>query len=116
MVTLTFSCFHSDVRSPGLSSHIPNYFSLPISLSSLKSTTGEQQTGRKSSKITNVVDVSICFYICIDPEVRTIPLGSQDSVWGRPTCLHGQIGVFAVLQDSLSIQNVRTFHEAGIVS
>lgn len=37
--------FYSDVRSPGLSSHIPNYFSLPIALSSLKSSANEQQTG-----------------------------------------------------------------------
>ncbi|KAI9560727.1 putative neurobeachin-like protein 1-like isoform X3 [Daphnia sinensis] len=82
----------SDVRSPGLSSHIPNYFSLPIALSSLKSPANEQQT---------------------DPEVRVIPQGSQDSIWGKSTCLHGQIGLFAVLQDSLNPQNVRTFHEAG---
>lgn len=50
----------------------------------------------------------------LDPEVRVIPLGSQDSIWGRPTCLHGQIGLFAVLQESLNLQNVRIFHEAGM--
>lgn len=49
----------------------------------------------------------------LDPEVRVIPQGSQDSIWGKSTCLHGQIGLFAVLQDSLNPQNVRTFHEAG---
>lgn len=49
----------------------------------------------------------------VDPEVRIIPQGSQDSIWGKPTCLHGQIGLFALLQDSLNPQNVRTFHEAG---
>ncbi|XP_046650912.1 neurobeachin-like protein 1 isoform X2 [Daphnia pulicaria] len=82
----------SDARSPGLSSHIPNYFSLPIALSSLKTPASEQHN---------------------DPEVRIIPQGSQDSIWGKPTCLHGQIGLFALLQDSLNPQNVRTFHEAG---
>lgn len=52
-------------------------------------------------------------YSFTDQEVRTILLGNQDAVWGKPTCLSGQLGSFALLHEPLSLQNVKTFHEAG---
>ena len=51
---------------------------------------------------------------CIDPGVRSVPLGTQDSIWGKPICLHGQIGTFALFQEALTLQHVRIFHDAGI--
>ena len=106
----------SDVRSSavGLVQHVPNYFSLPISLTSLKSATGDQHSGKYLKFIDLKPTPSVNHVSCIDPGVRSVPLGTQDSIWGKPICLHGQIGTFALFQEALTLQHVRIFHDAGI--
>lgn len=66
---------------PSLVSQVPSYFSLPM---------------RNTSSL--------------DPNVKSFPIGMQDSIFGEPCCLKGQLG-YVVLAESNT--NVRQFFDAG---
>lgn len=88
------SCFHSDVRSPGLSSHIPNYFSLPIALSSLKSAANEQHTG-------TYIYMTLVVNVISKRRLIILWRGGKSRSWspcyspGKPRFHLGQVYVFA---------------------
>ncbi|CAM9697469.1 unnamed protein product [Lampetra planeri] len=47
------------------------------------------------------------------PCLRTIPAGTQDSEWGSPTSLRGQLGSVSVFHDALQPPQVKALHQAG---
>ena len=48
-----------------------------------------------------------------DPELTTIPVGTQDDVWGSPISIHGQIGSVCVFHDTLNPGQVKAMYTAG---
>ncbi|XP_026479667.1 neurobeachin-like protein 1 [Ctenocephalides felis] len=49
----------------------------------------------------------------LDPHVRSFPSGMQDSVWGIPCCLKGQLGLACLLQEPVTMSQAKTLFEAG---
>ncbi|GLG93298.1 Neurobeachin [Gryllus bimaculatus] len=49
----------------------------------------------------------------LDPNVRSFPAGAQDSVWGTPGCLKGQLGTMCLFQEALTSGHIRTLHDGG---
>nr|XP_032813242.1 neurobeachin-like protein 1 isoform X1 [Petromyzon marinus] len=47
------------------------------------------------------------------PCLRTIPAGTQDSEWGSPTSLRGQLGSVSVFHDALQPPQVKALYQAG---
>uniref|UniRef100_A0A1B6DB47 Neurobeachin-like protein 1 n=1 Tax=Clastoptera arizonana TaxID=38151 RepID=A0A1B6DB47_9HEMI len=69
---------------PSLISQVPNYFSLPI---------------RSSTPL--------------DPNVKNFPPGMQDTLFGLPTCLQGQLGLFSLFHETLSPHQVKALYDGG---
>lgn len=67
---------------PHIVSQVPSYFTLP-----LRNTTSS------------------------DPNVKCYPIGMQDSVFGRPVCLKGQLGCILLAEP---MTNIKTLIDAGI--
>jgi hypothetical protein len=70
---------------PALINQVPNYFTLPL---------------RTSAPL--------------DPNIKSVPAGMQDTIWGTPTSLRGQIGLVCLFHEALTSQQVRTLYEAGM--
>ncbi|XP_075227690.1 neurobeachin-like protein 1 [Lycorma delicatula] len=69
---------------PSFISQVPNYFSLPL---------------RSSAPL--------------DPHVKNFPPGMQDTLFGPPTCLRGQLGLICLFHEPLSPHQVKTLHDGG---
>ncbi|XP_069696226.1 neurobeachin-like protein 1 isoform X2 [Periplaneta americana] len=69
---------------PTLINQVPNYFTLPL---------------RSSAPL--------------DPNVKSFPAGMQDTIWGTPTSLRGQIGLAAMFHEALTPQQVKTLYDGG---
>lgn len=69
---------------PALMNQVPNYFTLPL---------------RTSAPL--------------DPNVMSMPGGMQDTVWGAPTSLKGQVGLVCLFHEALAAQQVKTLYDAG---
>lgn len=76
-----FPAFIEKTFLPSLVSQVPSYLSLPM---------------RNTSSL--------------DPNVKSFPLGMQDSIFGEPCCLQGQLGCVVLAEASL---NVRSLFEGG---
>jgi hypothetical protein len=73
---------------PSIVSQVPNYFTLPL---------------RSSSSHSNPHD----------PNVKSYPLGMQDSLYGPQTFLGGHLALAALFHEALTYQQIRTLYEAG---
>ncbi|PNF23323.1 hypothetical protein B7P43_G17104 [Cryptotermes secundus] len=69
---------------PTLINQVPNYFTLPL---------------RSSTPL--------------DPNVKSFPAGMQDTIWGSPTSLKGQVGLACLFQEALTPQQVKTLYDGG---
>lgn len=76
-----FPSFIEKTFLPSLVSQVPSYLSLPM---------------RNTSSL--------------DPNVKSYPSGMQDSIFGEPCCLKGQIGYVLLAEASL---NVKSLFDAG---
>jgi hypothetical protein len=72
---------------PTLITQVPNYFTLPL---------------RSSAPL--------------DPKVKSFPAGMQDTIWGSPTSLKGQIGLACLFQEALTPQQVKALYDGGMFS
>lgn len=70
---------------PTLINQVPNYFTLPL---------------RSSAPL--------------DPNVKSFPAGMQDTIWGSPTSLRGQVGLACLFQEALTPQQVKTLYDGGM--
>lgn len=70
---------------PTLINQVPNYFTLPL---------------RSSTPL--------------DPNVKSFPAGMQDTIWGSPTSLKGQVGLACLFQEALTPQQVKTLYDGGM--
>jgi hypothetical protein len=69
---------------PALINQVPNYFTLPL---------------RSSAPL--------------DPNVKSFPAGMQDTIWGTPTNLRGQVGLVCLFHEALTPQQVKTLYDGG---
>ncbi|KAJ9577825.1 hypothetical protein L9F63_025312, partial [Diploptera punctata] len=49
----------------------------------------------------------------MDPNVKSFPAGMQDTIWGMPTSLKGQVGLACLFHEALSVQQVKMLYEGG---
>ena len=70
---------------PALINQVPNYFTLPL---------------RTSAPL--------------DPNIKSLPAGMQDTIWGTPTSLRGQVGLVCLFHEALTPQQVKTLYDAGV--
>lgn len=69
---------------PAFMNQVPNYFTLPL---------------RSSAPL--------------DPNVKSFPAGMQDTIWGIPTNLRGQVGLVCLFHETLTAQQVKTLYDGG---
>jgi hypothetical protein len=70
---------------PALMNQVPNYFTLPL---------------RSSAPL--------------DPNVKSFPAGMQDTIWGTPTSLRGQVALACLFHEALTPQQVKTLFDGGM--
>ncbi|XP_046687708.1 neurobeachin-like protein 2 [Homalodisca vitripennis] len=69
---------------PSIISQVPNYFSLPL---------------RSSTPL--------------DPHVKNFPPGIQDTIFGPPSSLQGQLGLICLFHEALQQHQIKTLFDAG---
>ncbi|XP_063234189.1 neurobeachin-like protein 1 isoform X2 [Bacillus rossius redtenbacheri] len=69
---------------PSFINQVPNYFTLPL----------------RSS-------------VPLDPSIKSFPAGMQDTVWGTPTSLRGQVALVCLFHEALTSQQAKILYEGG---
>lgn len=49
----------------------------------------------------------------LDPYVKDFPPGMQDTLYGRPMCLKGQLGPICLFPEYLSMQQIKSIYDLG---
>ncbi|KAK3083537.1 hypothetical protein FSP39_025014, partial [Pinctada imbricata] len=49
----------------------------------------------------------------LDPDITTVPMGTQDDVWGLPITMHGQLGSVCIFHDVVQPGQVKAMFNAG---